>query len=701
MRVSEEIRHYAVAPRVEEEIASLPNAPTWLPVVLRLHHAHPPPAHTRRTESSPSDVYTKQAEGCPMIKYGTVGTPGRFGPSELPIFCSALPEYFPKKAGHAYRVLPHQLEEYEKTLVKIAKARLPDITDLVGPQAIALEKSPAAEEKAVEDVVHFKSPPASLSSMFSFRSRNDRQTNELLSRSLRKDIGLYLLSERSYLATRRNELTSLPGMQPHYPNPNYHPARAAVEPFKHAHPSKGFMHLFSKSVDRNISNDNASQHDPNAASSSLSAATAISSRSSPRHRGRDRGKDSAADSKKTHSFVRLLQPVGRQPFVAFSNEQQQQQQQQDDESKETTDADVKNRRKKPKQPSMLDFMLSHRRGSFPNTPGLELFAEGTKGSVTNKVKKVDKSTKEVTVPKACPTSGFIQCFRANGGTVIVHQGTINDAVFSPSEKRLASAGGGNGAIRIWDPRDGTFVRELPTKEDRENGKCHVGEVLSLAYSRDELYLVSAGADSQILVWDMMTNRVTRWLRGHADMVSSISISPDCSMIVSASADCSLKTWVLTPRKPDPPDPPRIISKTDTTMLITWTAPPSYNETVTAFFLQYRIGVNREWKPNNSREAEPEAEAEAEVAPTSAEDICVSPKSTKSRRSGKLAPLQSQSQSENSLAPVSPGISIPPQLRSRVVQGLSAATPYQFRLRAVNRMGVGDWGSPSLLVSELC
>ena len=48
-------------------------------------------------------------------------------------------------------------------------------------------------------------------------------------RSLRGDVSLYLLSERVYLATRRGALGELPGMQPHYPNPNY-PNPAVVLP---------------------------------------------------------------------------------------------------------------------------------------------------------------------------------------------------------------------------------------------------------------------------------------------------------------------------------------------------------------------------------------------------------------------------------------------------------------------------------------
>lgn len=90
---------------------------------------------------------------------------------------------------------------------------------------------------------------------------------------------------------------------------------------------------------------------------------------------------------------------------------------------------------------------------------------------------------------------------------------------------------------------------------------------ALAYSANEGYLVSAGADHVILIWDLMVNRVsiqispladevgalleiilcidvtrqvTRTLRGHVDVINSISISPDCTTLVSASYDWTVR-----------------------------------------------------------------------------------------------------------------------------------------------------------------
>lgn len=122
----------------------------------------------------------------------------------------------------------------------------------------------------------------------------------------------------------------------------------------------------------------------------------------------------------------------------------------------------------------------------------------------------------------------------------------------------------------------------------------------------------------------------------------IDLVPDGSLLLSASQDHTLKTWCTTPRHPVAPEPPKIISFTEHSVYIGWTAPPSFNCDINAFHYQLRVGTRGEWTPPQ-------------------------------------------------------GQSIAPHLRNRVVDNIIPATPYQFRLCAENAMGRSEWSPPSALV----
>jgi hypothetical protein len=102
---------------------------------------------------------------------------------------------------------------------------------------------------------------------------------------------------------------------------------------------------------------------------------------------------------------------------------------------------------------------------------------------------------------------------------------------------------------------------------------------------------------------------------------------------------------LTPRVPEAPLPPKIITKTHNTIMLQWISPPSFNEPITAFFLQYKIPGQESWSP--------------EVP-----------------------------------------YSMPPTYRQKTLKGLPPCTTYQYRMKAANRMGESEWGNMSKLVTTL-
>ena len=95
------------------------------------------------------------------------------------------------------------------------------------------------------------------------------------------------------------------------------------------------------------------------------------------------------------------------------------------------------------------------------------------------------------------------------GFKLAHHGAVNDACFSPSETRIASAGG-DSLIKLWDIADGSLAFTL---------RNHTASVTCVVFSSvDELCLISASEDRQIFLWDLASKTVTKKLRGHVDVI---------------------------------------------------------------------------------------------------------------------------------------------------------------------------------------
>jgi WD40 repeat protein len=73
---------------------------------------------------------------------------------------------------------------------------------------------------------------------------------------------------------------------------------------------------------------------------------------------------------------------------------------------------------------------------------------------------------------------------------------------------------------------------------------HSSYVNTLAISPDGQILVSGSADKTIKIWNLSTGKELRTLTGHSNPVNSIVISPDGQTLVSGSADKTIKIWNL-------------------------------------------------------------------------------------------------------------------------------------------------------------
>jgi hypothetical protein len=166
---------------------------------------------------------------------------------------------------------------------------------------------------------------------------------------------------------------------------------------------------------------------------------------------------------------------------------------------------------------------------------------------------------------------------------------------------------------------------------------HSEAVNCVAFSDEGQRLVSSGVDNYLIIWNVASGLPLRKLYGHDDMVNQVCFFNDSTGIVSCSGDLSIKVWYLTPQPPAAPARPEVSKRTGFTMTVVWKLPPSFNEELTAFHLQRREGTRGDYGHDA----------------TAPGNECL-----------------------------------------KLVEGLLPATSYQFRVRAVNRMGVGAWSDPS-------
>lgn len=65
-------------------------------------------------------------------------------------------------------------------------------------------------------------------------------------------------------------------------------------------------------------------------------------------------------------------------------------------------------------------------------------------------------------------------------------------------------------------------------------------VYQISFSSDSRLLVSGSADSTLKVWDLRTKKLHMDLPGHADEVFAVDWSPDGQMVASGGRDRVLK-----------------------------------------------------------------------------------------------------------------------------------------------------------------
>ena len=122
--------------------------------------------------------------------------------------------------------------------------------------------------------------------------------------------------------------------------------------------------------------------------------------------------------------------------------------------------------------------------------------------------------------------------RSEIATLTGHTEPVFSVVFSPKGNRLASLGGDyEGELLLWDVEKRTEIPTLP-----ERGARGYWEVRSVSFSLDSEILAGACDDGVVRLWDAEDGTQIEALPGPSIYVTSVSFSPDGSVLAATGGD---------------------------------------------------------------------------------------------------------------------------------------------------------------------
>lgn len=112
-----------------------------------------------------------------------------------------------------------------------------------------------------------------------------------------------------------------------------------------------------------------------------------------------------------------------------------------------------------------------------------------------------------------------------------HKAAVNSVAFLGTNR--AVSGGDDFTLIIWD---------LPSAKMLQRLEGHTAKILTVTVSPDKSLIASASWDSRIGLWDAETGELRSWLRGHKSGVNDVAFSKDGTLLYSASMDGTVRSW---------------------------------------------------------------------------------------------------------------------------------------------------------------
>ncbi|MBE9099975.1 WD40 repeat domain-containing protein [Vacuolonema iberomarrocanum] len=125
-----------------------------------------------------------------------------------------------------------------------------------------------------------------------------------------------------------------------------------------------------------------------------------------------------------------------------------------------------------------------------------------------------------------------------------HDRPARAVAFSPDGQYLVSAGADR-TLNVWnirnvqnEPDTVLLTRSFAVDSDDR-------EIVSLAFSPDGELLASGSLNGTVRLWDWQTGELLQTLSGHLDAAASLAFTPDGQILASGSFDDTIRFWNVT------------------------------------------------------------------------------------------------------------------------------------------------------------
>jgi WD40 repeat protein/serine/threonine protein kinase len=123
-------------------------------------------------------------------------------------------------------------------------------------------------------------------------------------------------------------------------------------------------------------------------------------------------------------------------------------------------------------------------------------------------------------------------FQGSEMTCYGHTSDVAEVAFTPDGKWVVSAGK-DAVIRLWNATTGEQLRTL---------QGHEGRIDGLAISPDGSSIASAGSDAKVRLWDAKSGDIIHAISGHLGAINGLAFNCSGDRIASASVDKTVKVW---------------------------------------------------------------------------------------------------------------------------------------------------------------